>query len=186
MGSKVEYYRRLWEVSERDTPKLYDHFTRPAEEFDGNQMGDYLLFPLEMTWFYGEPVYAQLTPEKRLMLNRLSFCQSYLSTAVAEAATNVLNFEAALNAFLDNEPELALYMGNEVIEESTHIKAFLTVVRKVLAFYGLSLADLHAANVSLPKAREFQRFHSLVGWLRGDLNFYYLSRYALNINQKTV
>ena len=40
-----------------------------------------------MTWFYGEPVWTGMTDGQRLMLNRLTFCQSYYSTAVAEAAT---------------------------------------------------------------------------------------------------
>lgn len=186
MTTKGEYHRRLWDVSERDVSKLYDHFIRPAEQFDPDQMGEHLLFPREMTWFYGEPVYRALPHDKQLMLNRLCFCQSYLSTAVAEAATNVLNYEACLDAFLRDQPDLGLYMANEVIEESTHIKAFLLLIRKVVASYGLSLSELHAANVSLPKARSFQRAHSFLGWLRGDLNFYYFTRYALNINQKTV
>jgi hypothetical protein len=120
------------------------------------------------------------------MLNRLSFCQSYLSTAVAEVATNVLNLEAALATLIDDDPALALYMAREVVEETMHIRAFLCVIRKVCAYYGLTLEQLRGANPSLRMASHYVRGHSLLGWLRGDLHYYYFTRYALNVNQKTV
>ena len=58
-----------------------------------------------------------VSEDRRLMLNHLTFCMSYYSTAVAEAATNVLNYEAALQALIDDDPEVALYMAREVVEE---------------------------------------------------------------------
>jgi hypothetical protein len=183
---KAEFTKRLQEVSDRDAPRLHEHFTLPAERFDASSMGEYLLFPLEMTWFYDEPVYRQMRPEQRLMLNRLSFCQSYMSTAVAEAATNILNYEAAIRGMIRGDVDVALYMTNEVAEETVHIRAFYAVIRKVLAHYRLSLDDLRATNVSLPLATRYSQMHALIGWLRGDLDFYYFTRFALNVNQKTV
>jgi hypothetical protein len=186
MGTDFGFVRRLWSVSDRDVNRLPEHFLEPAEAFDASSMGEHLLFPLEMTWFYGEPVYASLSKEQQLMLNRLSFCQSYLSTAVAEAATNVLNSEAALQTFIRDDPEVALYMAREVVEETTHLQAFLIVIRKVLAYYGLTLEQLRATNVSLRMASQFVRTHSLLGAVLGNLYFYYFTRFALNVNQKTV
>src|SRR5437762_6715161 len=115
MAASFDFTRRLREVSDRDVDRLRANFLDIAEQFDGGTMGDHTLFPLEMTWFYGEPIWHELTPDKRLMLNRLSFCQSYLTTAVAEVATNVLNLEAALGTILDDDPEVALYMAREVV-----------------------------------------------------------------------
>ena len=186
MAATFDFTRRLKAVSDKDEPRLRAHFLDLADQFDGNQMGDHALFPLEMTWFYGEPIWHELSPEKQRMLNRLSFCQSYLSTAVAEVATNVLNLEAALGTMIHEDPEVALYMAREVVEETAHIQAFLCIIRKVLAFYGLSLEDLRATNVSLPMARHYVNLHTVLGWLRGDLNYYYFTRFALNVNQKTV
>lgn len=186
MGNDFGFIRRLQFVSDKDVDRLRENFLEPAEAFDPDAMGDTLLFPLEMTWFYGEPVYNGLSKEKQLMLNRLTFCQSYLSTAVAEAATNILSYEAALQKFIDEDPEVALYMAREVVEETMHLRAFFVVIRKVLAHYGLTLDQLRATNVSLRMARSFVRAQSLLGMLLGNLHFYYFTRYALNINQKTV
>jgi hypothetical protein len=186
MAATFEFTRRLQAVSDRDVDRLRAHFLDPAEAFDAGTLGQHTLFPLEMTWFYGEPVWHALSPEKRLMLNRLSFCQSYLSTAVAEVATNVLNLEAALGTIIGDDPGLALYMAREVVEETMHIQAFLCVIRKVAAAYGLTLEDLRAANPSLRMATHYVNGHTLLGWLRGDLHYYYFTRFALNVNQKTV
>jgi hypothetical protein len=186
LSEAFDFTRRLRTVSDRDAPRLREHFLAPAEAFDAATLGDHLCFPLEMTWFYGEPVFEELGEAGRLLLNRLSFCQSYYSTAVAEAATNVLNYEAALRTFVRGDTDRALYMAREVLEETTHIEAFLLVVRKILAHHGLALADLHRANVSLPMAGWFVRAHGMLGWLRGDFDFYYFTRFALNVNQKTV
>ena len=186
MSGEFAFTERLRTVSDRDLPRLAEHFTEPAERFDASTMGDHVLFPLEMTWFYGEPVWERLSAEQRLKLNRLTFCQSYLSTAVAEAATNVLNYEAALQDFIHADPEVALYMAREVVEETSHLHAFLIVIRKVLAHYGLSLEELRATNVSLRMASDYVQVHTLIGALRGDLYYYYFTRFPLNVNQKTV
>ena len=184
--STFDFAKRLQAVSDRDVDHLRANFLDLAERFDASTLGDHTLFPLEMSWFYGEPIWHELAPEKRLMLNRLSFCQSYLSTAVAEIATNVLNLQAALGTIIDDDPELALYMAREVVEETMHVQAFLCVIRKVAAHYGMTLDQLRAANVSLRMARHYVNGHTLLGWFRGDLNYYYFTRYALNVNQKTV
>lgn len=181
-----QFARRLQAVSDRDVDALRENFLDLAEQFDARTLGDHTLFPLEMSWFYGEPVWHELSHEKQLMLNRLSFCQSYLTTAVAEIATNVLNLQAALGTIVHDDPELALYMAREVVEETMHVQTFLCVIRKVVGHYGLSLEELRRANVSLPMASWYVRAHTVAGWLRGDLNFYYFTRYALNVNQKTV
>jgi hypothetical protein len=186
VSALFDFTRRLRAVSDRDVDRMREHFLGPASAFDAATLSDRLLFPREMTWFYGEPVYDALPPERQAQLNHLSFCQSYLSTAVAEAATNVLNYQAALETFLDGDPDVAEYMAREVVEETTHIQAFLIIIRKVLAHYGLTLDQLRATNVSLRMAAHYARAHTLIGWLRGDLNFYYFTRFALNINQKTV
>jgi hypothetical protein len=186
MAATFDFTRRLQAVSDRDVDRLRAHFLDPAEAFDPATLADHTLFPLEMTWFYGEPIWHELSPERRLMLNRLSFCQSYLTTAVAEIATNVLNLEAALQTIIDDDPALALYMAREVVEETMHVQAFLCVIRKVLAHYGLALDDLRAANVSLRMAKRYVAGHTVLGWLRGDLHYYYFTRFALNVNQKTV
>ena len=181
-----DFTRRLMAVSNRDVDRLRAHFLDLAEEFDAQTLGEHTLFPLEMTWFYGEPVWHDMTPAQRLMLNRLCFCQSYLSTAVAEVATNVLNLTAALGTVIDDDADVARYMAREVVEESMHIEAFLCIIRKVLAAYGLSLDDLRRANPSLAMARRYASAHTAIGWLRGDLHYYYFTRFALNVNQKTV
>lgn len=186
MVVSFDFTKRLQAVSDRDVDRLRHHFLDLAESFDASTLAEHTLFPIEMTWFYGEPIWHELSPTQRLMLNRLSFCQSYLSTAVAEVATNVLNLEAALGTIITDDPEVALYMAREVVEETMHIQAFLCVIRKVVASYGLSLNQLRAANVSLPMAKHYVTAHTLLGWLRGDLNYYYFTRYALNVNQKTV
>ncbi|HWP66114.1 MAG TPA: diiron oxygenase [Candidatus Limnocylindria bacterium] len=184
--ANFEFAKRLIAVSDRDVERLRANFLDLAEDFDASTLGEHTLFPLEMTWFYGEPIWHEFTPEKRLMLNRLSFCQSYLSTGVAEIATNVLNLEAALATIIGDDPDLALYMAREVVEEIMHVRTFLCIIRKVCAYYGLTLDDLRAANPSLRMASHYVRGHSLLGWLRGDLHYYYFTRYALNVNQKTV
>src|SRR6185369_5668373 len=107
VNAPFDFTRRLRAVSDRDLGRMHEHFLEPAHAFDAATLGDRLLFPLEMTWFYGEPAYDALSPEQKLQLNHLSFCQSYLSTAVAEAATNVLNYEAALATFLHGDPDVA-------------------------------------------------------------------------------
>ncbi len=178
-----EFTTRLQHVSDRDVGRLEAHFLTPARAFEASNLGDRLLFPREMAWFYGEPIWHDLSPTQRLMLNRLTFCQSYYSTAVAEAATNTLNTQAALQTFIREDPDVALYMAREVVEETTHIQSFLIVIRKVLAHYGLGLDDLRAANVSLPLSERYVQAHSLAGWLRGNLDFYYFTRFPLNVNQ---
>jgi hypothetical protein len=185
-AATFEFTRRLQLVSDRDVERLDDHFLAPARAFDAAQLGDRLLFPREMTWYYGEPIWHELSHEQRLLLNRLTFCQSYFSTAVAEAATNTLNYQAALQTFIREDPEVALYMAREVVEETTHIQSFLIVIRKVLAHHGLTLDDLRGANVSLSLSERYVQAHSLLGWLRGNLDFYYFTRFPLNVNQKTV
>lgn len=180
------FTKRLQHVSDRDLPHLDDNFLAPARQFDAASLGDRLLFPREMTWFHGEPIWHELAPDKQLMLNRLTFCQSYFSTAVAEAATNTLNFQAALQTFIREDPDVALYMAREVVEETTHIESFLIVIRKVLAHYGLDLDGLRGANVSLPLSERYVQAHSLLGWLSGNLDYYYFTRFPLNVNQKTV
>jgi len=186
MEPSFDFTKRLKTVSDRDVDRLRAHFLDPALEFDPATLGEHTLFPLEMTWFYGEPVWHELSPEKRLMLNRLCFCQSYLTTAVAEIATNVLNLEAALDTMIDDDADVALYMAREVVEETMHIQAFLCIIRKVLDFYGLDLDRLRRANASLRMTKHYVALHTLLGWARGDLNYYYLTRFALNVNQKTV
>jgi hypothetical protein len=186
MASALDFTRRLRSVSDKDLPRMREHFLEPAEAFDPATLGDHLFFPLEMTWFYGEPIWHELEEPRRILLNRLSFCQSYFSTAVAEAATNVLNYEAALRTLIVGDPEVALYMAREVVEETTHIEAFLIVVRKLLAHHGLSLDQLRNANASLGMAEYYAIAHSVLGWLRRDLDYYYFTRFALNVNQKTV
>jgi hypothetical protein len=185
-AASFDFTRRLKSVSDRDVERLRANFLDPAEAFDPSTMGDHTFFPLEMTWFYGEPIWHEMSPEQRLMLNRLTFCQSYLTTAVAEMATNVLNLEAALCTMIDDDPEVALYMAREVVEETTHVQSFLIVIRKLCAHYGLSLELLRATNVSLKMSKHYVGLHTILGWLRGELNYYYLTRFALNVNQKTV
>ena len=185
-ATTFEFTRRLKAVSDRDVDRLQANFLDIAQSFDAKTLGDHTLFPLQMTWFYGEPIWQELSPEKRLMLNRLSFCQSYLTTAVAEIATNVLNLEASLATILNDDPEVALYMAREAVEETAHVQSFLCIIRKVVAHYGLTLEQLRAANPSLVMAQRFVEGHTLLGWLRGDLNLYYFSRFALNVNQKMV
>ncbi len=186
MPTGFEFVRRLQRVSDKDAPHMRAHFLDVAQSFDPDHMEDHHFFPLEMTWFHGEPVWEAMAPEQRLRLNRLSFCQSYFSTAVAEAATNVLNYEAALRTLIQSDPDVALYMAREVVEETTHIESFLIVIRKILSHYGLAFDDLRAANPSLELAARFVMAHSLLGWLRRDFLFYYFTRFPLNVNQKTV
>lgn len=189
MGKPVsgwDFTQRLQVVSDKDVNHLEENFLAPARAFDAATLGDDLLFPREMTWFYGEPIWHELSHEKQLMLNRLSFCQSYYSTAVAEAAVNVLNFQAALQTMIREEPDVACYMAREVVEETTHLQSFLIVIRKVLALYGLDVNTLRGANVSLPLAERYVQAHGLLGWLRNNLDYYYFTRFALNVNQKTV
>lgn len=185
-AATFEFTRRLKLVSDRDVERLDDNFLAPARAFDAAALGEHLLFPLEMTWFYGEPIWHELSPEQQRMLNRLTFCQSYFSTAVAEAATNTLNFQAALQTFIREDCDVALYMAREVVEETTHIQSFLIVIEKVLAHHGLTLDALRRANVSLSLSERYVQAHSLAGWLRGNLDFYYFTRFPLNVNQKTV
>lgn len=185
-AATYDFTRRLKVVSDKDVNELDENFLEPARAFDASQLGEHRLFPWEMTWFYGEPVWDALPEDKKLMLNRLTFCQSYLSTAVAEAATNTLNFAAALETFIKADPEVAHYMAREVVEETMHIQSFFLIIRKVLDHYGLTLDQLRAANVSLPMATRFVQGHALLGWLRGDFDYYYFTRFALNVNQKTV
>lgn len=185
-ATAMDFTRRLRAVSDKDALHMREHFLEPAEAFDPAQMGDHCFFPLEMTWYYGEPIWEELDADQQLLLNRLSFCQSYFSTAVAEAATNVLNYEAALRTFISGDTDVALYMAREVSEETIHIEAFLTVIRKLLGHYGLTLDDLRRANVSLEMATWYSKMHALLGWLRGDFDYYYFTRFALNVNQKTV
>jgi hypothetical protein len=40
--------------------------------------------------------------------------------------------------------------------------------------------------VSLPLSERYVQAHALLGWLRGNLDFYYFTRFPLNVNQKTV
>ena len=96
--ANFEFAKRLQAVSDRDVEQLRAHFLDLAEQFDAGTMGDHTLFPLQMTWFHGEPVWHELTHEQRLMLNRLSFCQSYLTTAVADPRPDVAVPTAAVAA----------------------------------------------------------------------------------------
>lgn len=180
------FTRRLQEVSDREVDRLREHFQDLAASFDPSTLGEHTLFPLQMTWFYGEPVWHELQPEDRLLLNRLCFCQSYLSTAVAEIATNVLNMESALRTILRGTPEVALYMAREVVEEMAHLQAFFTIIQRVLAYYSIPFDLLRERNPSLVLAERFVRGHTLLGWAVGHLHLYYFTRFALNVNQKTV
>lgn len=186
MKDDFDFIRRLQAVSDKDAPRMRENFLEPAQSFDASTLGRHTFFPLEMTWFYGEPVWHAMSEEQRLMLNRLTFCQSYFSTAVAEAATNVLNYGAALHTLIHDEVDVGLYMAREVAEETTHIEAFVVLIRKLLAHYGLGLEDLRAANPALVMAPRYAMVHSLMGWLGRGFDYYYFTRFALNVNQKTV
>lgn len=186
MTANFAFTRRLKVVSDRDVDRLREHFLDCAERFDPQTLGEHTLFPLQMTWYYGEPIWHELSPAQRLMLNRLCFCQSYLSTAVAEVAVNVLNLQAALQTILRDDPDVALYMAREVVEETMHVETFLLLIRKILGFYGLSLDDLRNANPSLRLATTYVKGHSVLGHLLGHFHYYYFTRFALNVNQKTV
>ncbi len=186
MTRTAPYVARLRAVSDRDFPELDAHFGQLGREFDASTMGDALCYPTEMAWFYGEPIWWELSEQQRIFLNRMTWCQSYFSTAVAEAATNVLNYEATLGALVSGEDQTAMYMAREVVEETAHLEAFVTVIRKLLEHHGLTLDDLRAANVSLSMAGWYTRAHSVLGWVRGDFDYYYFTRFALNVNQKTV
>ena len=85
MTTDFAFVDRLRAVSDRDAQHMREHFVEPALSLDPDDLGDHTFFPLEMTWFYGEPVWEAMSDAQRLMLNRLTFCQSYFSTAVAEA-----------------------------------------------------------------------------------------------------
>ncbi len=186
MGADGDFVARLRIVSDRDVARLREYFLDAAHDFDAACMDDHLLFPLEMTWFYGEPSYAAMSVEDQLKLNRLTFCQNYLSTLVGEGASNILNYEAALGTLLNRDPETAFYMAREVVEETFHFEAFYIVVAKVLQHYGIPFAECKAKNGSLRLAVWYARFHTLLGWLRGNLDYYYFTRYPLNISQKTI
>lgn len=186
MTQTPHFTERLRTVSDRDLPRLDAHFLQPSRDFDASTLGEHLLYPREMAWFYGEPIWHQVSHEQRLMLNRLTFCQSYYTTAVAEAATNVLNYESVLRTMLRGDDDVAMYMAREVVEETAHIEAFVGVIRKLLAHYGLTLDDLRTANVSLEMATWYTMGHSVLGWARRNLDYYYFTRFALNVNQKTV
>ena len=99
-------------------------------------------------------------------------------------------WEACWRTLTDLLPMLPRVSGSaaqrEVVEETMHVRAFLCVIRKVCAYYGLTLEQLRAANPSLRMASHYVHGHTLLGWLRGDLHYYYFTRYALNVNQKTV
>ena len=185
-AASYDFTRRLQHVSDRDVERLRVNFIEPALAFDPARMGEHRLFPWEMTWFYGEPVWESLPDDKKLMLNRLSFCQSYLSTAVAEIAVNVLNFAASLETLIHEDTEAALYMAREAVEETTHVQSFLIVIRKILEHYGLSFDELRAANPSLPMATRYVQAHAALGWMYGGMDYYFFTRFALNVNQKTV
>lgn len=184
--SEYAFTKRLRSVSDRDVMRLQELFLDPAHAFDAEKMDDYLLFPLEMTWFYGEPIYEQMPEAQKLMVNRLTFCQNYLSTLVAEAASNILNYESTHAELLRGDPEVAFYMAREVIEETFHLEAFYIVLSKVLQHYGISFEECRRKNRSLRAASFYTLFHSIIGGVRGDYNYYYLTRFPLNIVQKTI
>jgi hypothetical protein len=186
MRSDYSFVGRLRAVSDRDVTRLRELFLDLANQFDPETMADHLLFPEEMTWFYGEPIFHEMSEEQRLKLNRLTFCQNYLSTLVAEAATNVLNYESALAALIRSDPEAGFYMAREVVEETFHLESFYIILRKVLEHYGIPFEEYRARNHSLGAAVAYQRFHTALGWLRGSMGFYYLTRYPLNVSQKTI
>ncbi len=56
----------------------------------------------------------------------------------------------------------------------------------MLGHHGLTLEQLRATNVSLRMAQRYVDLHTVIGWLRRDLHYYYFTRFALNVNQKTV
>lgn len=186
MSHGFEFTRRLRSVSDRDVMRLRELFLDVANDFDAGTMDDHLLFPLEMTWFYGEPIYHEMSAEQQLMLNRLTFCQNNLTSVVAEATLSVLNYEAMLANLLHGDPETSFYMARETTEETFHLEGFYIIIRKVLDYYGIPFEQCRQQNRSLRSAPLFQRFHGFIGWLRGDLNFYYLTRFPMNIAQKTV
>lgn len=183
---EFEFVRRLRVVSDRDVSRLQTYFLDTAHEFAASDLGDRLLFPLEMTWFYGEPVYERMSADDQRKLNHLTFCQNYLATLVGESASNILNYEAATRTLITGDPDVAFYMAREVIEETFHLEAFCIVLRKVLAHYGISFEECRAKNHSLFMAVAYARFHQLLGWARGRFDFYYLTRYPLNVSQKTI
>ena len=68
--TSFQFTRRLKAVSDRDVDALRASFLDLAEQFDASTLGDHTLFPLQMSWFYGEPIWHELPHEAALMLNR--------------------------------------------------------------------------------------------------------------------
>jgi hypothetical protein len=181
-----DHTRRLRHVSDRDVSRLHSLFLDIAHSFDAKTMCDRPLFPPELTWFYGEPVYDRMTPEGRLKLNHLTFTLDYMSSLVTEAAICVLNYRSALRTLMVGDPEVSFYMAREAIEETFHQEAFYIIIRKILAHYGIDFEEFRRKNKSLHSAVAYADLHTVLGWIKGDYNFYYFTRFPLNIALKTV
>ena len=101
-------------------------------------------FRCEMSWFYGEPIWHELPPEKQLMLNRLSLLPelSRRPRSPRSRPTSSTS-QASLDTIVDDDPEVALYMAREVVEETMHVQAFLLLrSARCVAHYGLTLEQL--------------------------------------------
>lgn len=179
----LPHTRRLREQSDRALSSLGESFVGAARAFDPGTLGDSLLFPLELTWFHGEPVYESLPPDARRKLNHLTFCHYYFLTLNAEASANILNHQSAFQ-MLRSDPDAAFYMAREAVEESFHVEAFHILIQKVLGHYGLSVRDFLWGESSVGLTAWFYRIHTLAAWWRGNLDAYYFSRYPLNIGTK--
>ena len=95
-----------------------------------------------MTWFYGEPVWHELSPEKRLHAEPPHLLPELSLDRRRRSGDQRAQPRGGARTIIHDDPEVALYMAREVVEETMHIQAFLFVIRKVL---GALRADARGA-----------------------------------------
>lgn len=182
-SSHYQFTEQLRSVSDRHFETLQEDFIATAQSFDSQNMGELLFIPEALTYFYGEPLYKNLSREQQIQLNRLSWCHTYMITMIGECGVNMMSTHNAYQHMKQGRPNVGFYALREVSEEAVHCESFSIIIEKVLAFYQIDF-KYFVEKMAYPQERYWDAFvlgHRLIRTFLGHYDFYYLSRYPMNL-----
>ena len=183
----MNHQEKLMQLSNKELPESSAFFLNVAETFSIEQNPDEYLIPVEFTVFYNEAIWHELSASEKIKLNHLTWCMMYLTIAMTESKACILNHKAANNEIANGRTEMGFYMMREATEETYHIQAFLKIIKSILNYYNISFEEFVTKhNTSSKNSQGYYLMTRVFAFYFKQWNFYYLTRYSLNILVKCV
>ena len=179
----LKHTSNLRSISNRTFDSIYSDFIDIANNFDMEKSCNEKFIPEELVFFYGEPVYQDMSEKDKLKLNHLTWCAIYYRVLLAECGVSVVSTSYGFQKLKLGDHESCFYAMREVSEEAFHAESFITIIEKILSFYDLSLEDFRN-HLGFKKEWYWDAFifgHILIGKFLGHVDFYYFSRYPMNV-----